>query len=325
MRIPRVLSIGEMLWDRLSNQPGKSLDEVESWTDYPGGAPANVVCGVVKLGTPAGLISCIGQDSAGDGLIEVLQTVGVDQSGVQRHLSAPTRVVYVTPDFKGNPTFAGFGNNPPDGFADAQLQATRLPMKALQQAEFLVTGTLSLAYPSSREALAQAILSAAQYGTRICIDINRRDVFWPEGESSIQVIRDLIQFANFLKLTEAEAEWLFHTTDPAAIASTSRKLLGVFVTAAEQGCHYWMMGHSGTMAAFSVAVVDTTGAGDGFTAGILHQLCQQGISAFSTPEAVTGLVRYATAVAALTVTQPGAIAAQPTASEVEAFLLSQTS
>jgi fructokinase len=325
MRIPIVLGMGEMLWDRLSNQPGKSLDQVESWTDYPGGAPANVVCGVVKLGTPTGLISCIGQDAAGNGLIEVLQGVGVDQTGVQRHLSAPTRVVYVTRDPQGNPTFAGFGNNPPDGFADAQLQATRLPMKALQQAEFLVTGTLSLAYPSSREAIAQAILSAAQYGTRILIDINRRDLFWPQGQSSIKVIQDLIQFANFLKLTKAEAQWLFQTTDPAVIASTSRKLLGVFVTAAEQGCDYWMMGHSGTMVAFDVAVVDTTGAGDGFTAGILHQLCQQGLSAFSTPEAVTSLVRYATAVAALTVTQPGAIASQPTASEVEAFLLSQTS
>lgn len=325
MTIPHVVGMGEILWDRLSNQPGKSLDEVESWTDYPGGAPANVICGLVKLGTPAGLISCIGQDSAGESLIEVLQTIGVDQSGIQRHQAAPTRVVYVTRDLGGNPTFAGFGDYSPDSFADAQLQGTRLPMKVLQQAKFLVTGTLSLAYPRSREAIAQAILSAAQYGTRIFIDINRRDLFWPEGQSSIKVIQDLIQFANFLKLTEAEAEWLFHTTDPAAIANTSRKLLGVFVTAAEQGCNYWMMGHSGTVPAFKVAVVDTTGAGDGFSAGILHQLCQQGLDAFSTPEAVTSLVRYATAVAALSVTQPGAIASLPTASEVEAFLLSQRS
>jgi fructokinase len=133
----------------------------------------------------------------------------------------------------------------------------------------------------------------------------------------------MVQFADFLKLTAAEAEWLFQTTDPAVIASKSRKILGVFVTAAEQGCHYWMMGHSGRVPAFTVPVVDTTGAGDSFTAGILHQLCQQGLSAFSTSQAVMQLVRYATAVAALTVTRPGAIAAQPTAPEVERFLQDQ--
>ena len=215
MTYPRVLGIGEMLLDRLSDQPGKPLDAVESWTDYPGGAPANVVCSLVKLGTPAGLIGCIGRDPAGSCLIQVLQEVGVDQMGIQRHNSAPTRIVYVTRDLQGNPTFAGFGDYLADSFADAQLQGTRLPMKGLQQAEFITTGTLGLAYPASREAIAQAILSSQQYGTRIFIDINRRDVFWPEGQSSVAVIRDLVQFANFLKLTQTEAQWLFQTTDPA--------------------------------------------------------------------------------------------------------------
>jgi fructokinase len=107
---------------------GKPLEAVESWTDYPGGAPANVVCSLVKLGTPAGVIGCIGQDAAGNGLIQVLQGVGVDQTGIQRHPTAPTRIVYVTRDLEGNPTFAGFGNYRPDSFADAQLQGTRLPM-----------------------------------------------------------------------------------------------------------------------------------------------------------------------------------------------------
>ncbi|MGB3536326.1 MAG: carbohydrate kinase [Microcoleaceae cyanobacterium] len=320
MTYPRVLGIGEMLLDRLCDQPGKPLDAVESWTDYPGGAPANVICSLVKLGTPAGLIACIGRDSAGSALIQVLQDVGVDQTGIQRHNSAPTRIVYVTRDRLGNPTFAGFGGLAADSFADAQLQGTRLPIDQLQQAEFIVTGTLGLAYRASREALAQAILLATQYGTRVFIDINRRDVFWPEGESSVAIIRDLVQFANFIKLTETEAEWLFNTTDPARIATTSRKILGVFVTAAEQGCRCWMMGHSITVPAFTVPVVDTTGAGDSFTAGILHQLSQQGLGAFSTSTAVRQLVRYATAVAALSVTQPGAIASQPTAAEVENFL-----
>ncbi len=319
MEYPRILGIGEMLWDRLSDQPGHPLETVESWTDYPGGAPANVICGLVKLGTPSGFIGCIGRDPAGEKLIQLLQTLGVDQSGIQRHSTAPTRVVYVTRDHQGNPTFAGF-THPTDAFADTQLQGTRLPMNRLQRAEFIVLGTLGLAYPHSREAIAQAILSAKQYGTRILIDINRRDMFWPEGTSSLHIIREMVQFADILKLTVAEAEWLFQTRDPNAIAAQSNKLLGVFVTAGEAGCSYWMMGISGMTPAFRVPVVDTTGAGDSFTAGILHQCCQQGLQPLSEKPAVVKMVDYASAVAALTVTQPGAIAAQPTDAEVKAFL-----
>jgi fructokinase len=79
--------------------------------------------------------------------------------------------------------------------------------------------------------------------------------------------------------------------------------------------------HEGKLPAFSVEVKDTTGAGDGFVAGFIHQLCRQGLyKSFETPESVRDVVRYASAVGALTTLKPGAIAAQPTAAEVEAFL-----
>jgi len=63
---------------------------------------------------------------------------------------------------------------------------------------------------------------------------------------------------------------------------------------------------------------DTTGAGDSFLAGFIHQLDQLGIHSLADPEAK--VVTYASAVGALTTIKPGAIAAQPTAAEVEAFL-----
>ena len=73
---------------------------------------------------------------------------------------------------------------------------------------------------------------------------------------------------------------------------------------------------------FSVPVVDTTGAGDSFLAGLIHQLLIHGIQSLSNPETARAIVTYASAVGALTTTKPGAIASQPTATEVEAFLAS---
>jgi fructokinase len=67
-------------------------------------------------------------------------------------------------------------------------------------------------------------------------------------------------------------------------------------------------------------VQDTTGAGDGFVAGFIHQLCQNGLKCLATPESARDVVKYASAVGGLTTLKPGAIAAQPTRREVEAFL-----
>ncbi|NJM78352.1 MAG: hypothetical protein HC852_24455, partial [Acaryochloridaceae cyanobacterium RU_4_10] len=68
MTASQVLCIGELLFDYLANQSGRSLPEVESWTPYPGGAPANVATALTKLGTPSAYMGCIGRDPDGDTL-----------------------------------------------------------------------------------------------------------------------------------------------------------------------------------------------------------------------------------------------------------------
>ena len=118
MSNPRVLCLGEILFDLIADQIGKSIEEVESWTPYPGGAPANVACALTKLGTPSGFIGCVGQDETGDALVQLLQEVGVDATGVQRHLLAPTRQVYVVRSTAGDRTFAGFGDRNTTEFAE---------------------------------------------------------------------------------------------------------------------------------------------------------------------------------------------------------------
>ena len=109
MSNPYILCLGEVLFDCLADQFGLELDAVKSWTPYPGGAPANVACALVKLGTSAGFIGAVGEDEAGNTLVKLLEDVGVDIMGVQRHSTAPTRQVYVVRDLGGDRTFAGFG------------------------------------------------------------------------------------------------------------------------------------------------------------------------------------------------------------------------
>ncbi|HIK09893.1 MAG TPA: carbohydrate kinase [Oscillatoriaceae cyanobacterium M33_DOE_052] len=320
MTHPRVLCIGEILFDCLADQPGKPLALVESWTKYPGGAPANVACALVKLGTTAGFIGCVGEDEAGETLVQVLKEVGVDVTGVQRRANAPTRQVYVVRSEAGDRAFAGFGGGETTEFADTELQADRLPVELFQNADFMVLGTLEMAYPHSRRAIERALKLADQYDVKILLDVNRRDMFWPEPTEAHSVILKLVEQIDFLKITVEEAQWLFGTADPGAITHRVDSLEGVLVTDGDKGCAYCLGDNEGKLPAFTVDVVDTTGAGDSFVAGFTHQICQYGIKILSDPEAAKRVVTYASAVGAITAMKPGAIAAQPTAAEVAAFL-----
>jgi fructokinase len=336
MNHPQVICLGEVLWDYLADQVGKSRAEVSSWTAYLGGAPANVACGLVKLSTPAALISCVGQDPDGMRILEQLQQLGVEISGIQQSTQATTRQVYVTRIPTDNPgaelvyerQFVGFG--PPDAleFADMQVQADQLPEELFAGAKYLVLGTLGLAAPVTAKAMQRAIDLAHQHGLGIVIDVNWRSIFWPDPQAAIAQILEFIQQADILKLSLEEAELFFQTTDPAVIQAglgwrsqpSASSIQGVVITMGEQGCRYCLANYTGQLPALPVQTVDTTGAGDGFLAGLLHQLCLLDEQKEIGPEIATALITFASAVGALVTIKPGAIAAQPAASEVLSFL-----
>lgn len=316
----RVICLGEILFDCLANELGKALEEVKSWTSYPGGAPANVACALVKLGTPAAFIGCIGNDSKGDRLLQLLDETGVNITGIQRYAAAPTREVYVVRSERGDRSFAGFGDRQPHEFADAHLQPDKLPPALFLDAEFLVLGTLELAYPQTRQAVFRALELAEEYNLKVVLDVNWRPMFWEDPEEALPLIEKLWEYVDFLKLAEEEARWLFDTVDAGAISYRLGSVEGVLVSNGDANVSYCINDYEGTVTPWKVEVEDTTGAGDAFLAGFVHQLCQIGIRGLNDSETVKNMVIYACAVGGLTTTKSGAIAAQPTAAEVRSFL-----
>lgn len=316
----RAICLGEILIDCFAEQPGLPRSEVTSWLPLPGGAPANVACALAKLGDRAEFIGAVGSDHWGDALLKLLSDMGVGYSGVQRRQKAPTRQVYVIQDESGDRTFSGFSQSDPAVFADAHLFADALAADLFVGADFLVLGTLSLAYSDTRQSVLQAVKLATDHRLFVVVDVNWRPMFWPHPAEAPGRVYDLLKKADFLKVSDEEAGWLFGTDSATAIAQQLPHLKGVLVTAGAQGCHYWLMGNAGHVAAFEVDVEETTGAGDAFTAGFVHQLMHRGVQCLQEAELAQSVVTYASAVGALTTTRPGAIAALPFANEVEVFL-----
>ncbi len=302
---PQVICLGEMLVDRIADQVTANISAVQSWTDYAGGAPANVACALSRLGTRASFVGAVGSDDRGRELVALLQAKGVDSSGVQINPTAPTRSVLVLRSADGDRTFAGFGGDlATTEFADTQLQTEDLPDVMFRSAQFLVLGTLGLAAPATHQAVKRAIDRAHQSKCQILLDVNWRPVFWPQPDSAKPLICAMIRQVDWLKLSIDESEGLFDTADPSAIVAQFPQLQGVCITLGAAGCDYWINGQTGHQPGFVVPVQDTTGAGDSFVAGLIHQLCQG-------ETAAAAIVAYACAVGALTTTQTGAIEAQP--------------
>lgn len=318
---PLVLCLGEILFDLLADQSDQEITQVTSWTSYPGGAPANVACALVKLGTPSAFMGCVGEDPPGDALVQLLETIGVTIAGIQRHPSAPTRQVYVTRLKNGERHFAGFGDTLTTDFADTRLNADNLPNFLFSEAKYLVLGTLGLAYPQTRQAMYRAIKLAIENQVKVLIDLNWRPVFWENIDDAPLLILEMLQYADTIKCSDDEARWLFGTDHPLAIQQQLKTVKGVLVTAGKKGCQYCLGNNIDQIDSFKVTSVDTTGAGDGFLAGFLHQYNEQSEDIFENPERARKAVIYASAVGALTTTKPGAIASQPNAVEVEAFLV----
>lgn len=316
----RAICLGEIVIDCFAEQPGLPRAEVTSWVPLPGGAPANVACALAKLGNSVEFLGAVGSDHWGDALMRLLRDMKVGCQGVQRRIKAPTRQVYITHDLQGERTFAGFSENDPSVFADAHLFADELNAALFSHAEFLVLGTLSLAYPDTRQSIERAVNWATAQGTAIVVDVNWRPMFWPQPAEAPGRVYDLLKRVQYLKVSTEEADWLFGTVSPQAIAHQLPFLEGVLVTAGAQGCHYCLMGNSGSLPAFEVDVEETTGAGDAFTAGFVHQLLRRGRHCLQDAATARSVIAYASAVGALTTTRAGAIAALPAPNEVQVFL-----
>jgi fructokinase len=192
--------------------------------------------------------------------------------------------------------------------------------------EWLVCSTLSLAFEHSSEAVHHLVDRGLAGGARLYVDVNWRNVFWSNEQVAREKILEFAQRADVVKLTDEEAMWLLGIPDalacPQDVSECFPRAFAVLVTAGEKGASYSIFRHCGKVEPFRVDVKETTGAGDAFTAGFLHALSSLDHDTLEEePQFAENMVRFAAAVGALTCTRDGAIAAQPTMNEVEAFLI----
>ncbi len=313
MADPDILVAGETLIDFLPERPG-SLREVETFTRRPGGAPANVAVGLAALGATPWFWTRLGEDPFGEDLVETLADHGLPGRFVERDPDAKTTLAFVSHDEHADREFSFYRGDT----ADTRMEPGSIDADFLEGVSWVHLGGVTLASGSSRDATLDLAERAREHGCTVSFDPNARPELWSDRAEFERLVGEMLPHVDVLKATPedlAEAGFDGEGADLARAAcdrgphTTLLTLggVGALAVATEQAPWIGEATHPG----YSVEPVDTTGAGDAFTAGAIVSLSED--------EDLEEALAFANAVAATTTTAEGAMTALPDRARVKRF------
>lgn len=315
--MPDVVTLGELLIDFVPTVSGVTLIEAPAFKKAPGGAPANVAAGLAKLGVSCAFLGKVGDDAFGQFLKDTLDEAGVDTSGLVFSQEARTALAFVSLRADGEREFM-FYRNPS---ADMLYTPQEVAYDLIEGAKIFHFGSISLITEPSRSATLAAVEAAHANGLLVSYDPNLRLVLWPDIDAAKEGMLSVWEQAEIIKVSDEELVFLTGLSDiDRAVEQLWHDCLQLMVvTLGKEGSRYYTPELQGEVPGFTVESVDTTGAGDGFVAGLLFGLLNHAED-WQEESRLQAICRLANAIGALTTTERGAIPALPMLDKVYQFL-----
>ena len=227
-----------------------------------GGSAANTMVGLALFGGTAFYTGKIGKDVLGALYRRSMSEVGVEFDVEGNDEPTGTSLVLVTPD--GERTMqTSLGSS--SSLLESDISQDRIARSRILYVEGYLWGS-----PSSAAAAEHAIRSARSAGVSIALSFS--------DPAIVQACREVFhrvtsQFAAVVFCNEHEAKVYADKTDRMdALRTVAQDCPLVFMTCGKDGSLVWDHGHVTTIGAYRVPVVDTTGAGDAYAAGVLYGL-----------------------------------------------------
>jgi len=302
-----IVVAGEALIDLVA------VDRDGGYRAVPGGSPANTAVAVARLGQPTAMLARLGRDAFARQLRAHLLANGVDLS-LTVPATEPTTLAVATLDEAGVATYDFYLA----GTADWQWRSDELPAEFAPDVVAVHTGSLALAVPPGAAVLAD--LLAREHERRaltVSVDVNLRPTIHPDRDAAARRVARQVPLAHLVKASDEDLGWLYPGEPVPAVAARwqAAGACAAVVTLGGQGAYLLdPAGREYRVPAPPVDVVDTVGAGDSFTGGLLTALA--GLDALGSDPAgrLSGLsadrwravLEFAVAVSALTCTRRGA-------------------
>jgi fructokinase len=300
--------VGEALVDLVGQRGSRTL------VAHPGGSPANVALGLARLGNRVTLMTRLGRDALGDMVAGHLESSGVrveggSGEGTSTSLAIATLAAGIaTYDFRIE-------------WDIGDLEPLPIETRCLH------TGSLATVLAPGRASVEDLMRREHQRGrVTISYDPNIRPALLGTPERARPGIEDLVALCDVVKVSDEDLLWLYPDRQDEDVA---RDWLGrgpalVVVTRGGRGVYAATAGLEVRRPATPIDLVDTVGAGDSFTSGLLDGLHRADLVGGSRRDAMAAIdeatlvsvVDAAAFVAAITCSRPGAD--PPTRAEVAA-------
>jgi 5-dehydro-2-deoxygluconokinase len=307
-----VTVLGRIGYDLYSEEPHVKLPHVRRFSRYLGGSSANMAVGLSRLGARVGMVSCLGEDSLSEFLIQFLQAEKVETRHVRR-----------MPGYL--PSLCLTEVSPPDRFpqvfyrhdaVDTLLRVTEDDLAYIAGREMLITNGTSLCASPSRESTYLALERAKGAGRRVVFDVDYRAMSWPNAAVAGQAVRLALPFIDVLIGNQLELSLVAGEDNIERATEALRGRIPLLVSKlGEQGTRVWQGRDSVFLPPYAVEVVSTIGAGDGFASGFLYALLAG--------KPVAECLHFGNAAAAIVVSRLSCSEAMPTLEEVETMIRNQ--
>lgn len=228
----------------------------------PGGCAANTATALRRLGVAAAVCGRVGDDAFAAVVLDPLRAAGVDTSAVATTPGCGTSKTVVVPVAGEDRRFIHTVG------ANATLTAADIPAAALRAAPVVYVGGYLVLPGLDRSALAARLREARAGGARVVLD-----VVVPAGahDLSLDAVGELLPLADYFVPNDDEARALTGLRDPARQAEAFLRAGAntVVIKLGERGVHVRGAEAAFAMPAPPVAVVEPSGAGDAFAAGLV--------------------------------------------------------
>jgi 5-dehydro-2-deoxygluconokinase len=227
-----LICVGRAAVDLYGEQVGGRLEDMQSFTKYLGGSPANTAVGVARLGLKPAMLTRVGDEHNGRFVRETLAAEGVDVSHVATDPKRLTALVFL--GIQDRDTFPLVFYR--DNCADMAISPDDFDAAFIASAKALLISGTHLSQPLTYESCTRAMTMAKAAGTRVVLDIDYRPVLWgltspgmgeqrfvPSGEVSAH-LQTIVGQCDLVVGTEEEVHIAGGSTDTLAALRRLREL-----------------------------------------------------------------------------------------------------
>lgn len=312
MQGPEILCAGMVVVDLLL----RGFDALPNWGETGfvddvsmalGGDASNQAVALAKLGNQVGVLGMVGDDASGQFVRDQFLRAGVSVEGLHMDPGRTTATGLVVIGRDGEHCFLAGKSRSHADYAPEHIDMSliRPGLKALSIASLFTSERFD------REAVAVMLRRAKEIGAMTFADFVTDQRFY-----GLDDLAEIWPLLDYVVPSTLEAQTLVGTDDPAMVAQDFRRrgVKTVILKRGALGAMAFGDAETITCPAFRVPLVDTTGAGDNFVAGLVHGMVH-GMRLAQT-------LRFASAVAALSIQAVGAGAGLRDLAQVQSFLQS---